>query len=454
MSGDASDPRIGFRTTCFSLVVCQHPETGKFLAVQERETGWWLPGGQVRRGKTFLTMAHLKAQEEAGMQVDITGILSVEHTLLGPPGKQEEARMRVVFFAHPFDPNAQPKTAADGASLRAAWKTLDELNSLAAVPGSEGLRGRELLEWGKYIESGGEVYPVEVLQEEHDGPCCALRIWNTPASVNGGCKMLCPISRMSRRGLDTRSKEQFLPILLRTPSLSPTVLQKALLEIFGKQCQGTTVEELARLYTDALYDQLALSGGATCSAAPVTHQASDASPRVDFDTHGFSVVVCQHPETGKFLAVDESKNRGWWLPAGHVDRGQTFLEAAERETEEEAGLLVDITGILAVEHSIKGREGRQQDARMRIIFFARPKDTGAPPKSVPDSESNGAAWTTTADLEQLARLRPPQGLRGRELLKWGQYVEQGRPVFPAHLLQTERAGPSKERWAALEAGRG
>ena len=51
-------------------------------------------------------------------------------------------------------------------------------------------------------------------------------------------------------------------------------------------------------------------------------------PRVAFRTHGFSIVVCQHPTTGCFLAVKESRGRGWWLPAGHVDRGQTFAEAA------------------------------------------------------------------------------------------------------------------------------
>eukprot|EP00947_MAST-08B_sp_MAST-8B-sp1_P002270 g2270.t1 len=136
--------------------------------------------------------------------------------------------------------------------------------------------------------------------------------------------------------------------------------------------------------------------------------------RVAFSTHGFAVVVVRHPD-GRFLAVDESKGRGWWLPAGHVDRGQSFLDAAHAETWEEGGIEVNITGVLAVEHSLGG----PSDARMRVVFLAEPRDPDHPPKSVPDTESNGAAWMTLDEIEAKSGLPPPEGLRGRELLKWG-----------------------------------
>jgi phosphatase NudJ len=37
-----------------------------------------------------------------------------------------------------------------------------------------------------------------------------------------------------------------------------------------------------------------------------------------------------------------------------VDPGETFAEAAVRETIEEAGILVTLKGILRVEHTVKG----------------------------------------------------------------------------------------------------
>jgi 8-oxo-dGTP pyrophosphatase MutT (NUDIX family) len=35
-------------------------------------------------------------------------------------------------------------------------------------------------------------------------------------------------------------------------------------------------------------------------------------------------------------------DRGWWLPAGHVDPNESFQDAARRETMEEAGIDVNL----------------------------------------------------------------------------------------------------------------
>ena len=32
----------------------------------------------------------------------------------------------------------------------------------------------------------------------------------------------------------------------------------------------------------------------------------------------------ESPNYGKWLAVKETKNRGWWIPGGAVDCGETF----------------------------------------------------------------------------------------------------------------------------------
>ena len=94
------------------------------------------------------------------------------------------------------------------------------------------------------------------------------------------------------------------------------------------------------------------------------------SKRTVFHTYEFALVICRNPETKKWLAVNESRGRGWWVPGGAVDAGETFEEAAIRETKEEAGIDVNLRGILRVEHSLVSSDC----ARMRVIFLAEPVD--------------------------------------------------------------------------------
>jgi len=56
-----------------------------------------------------------------------------------------------------------------------------------------------------------------------------------------------------------------------------------------------------------------------------------------FTLLGIALIVCRNNE-GKWLAVKETKNRGWWLPGGRVDPPESFFEAAIREVKEEAGI--------------------------------------------------------------------------------------------------------------------
>ena len=96
------------------------------------------------------------------------------------------------------------------------------------------------------------------------------------------------------------------------------------------------------------------------------------SKRTVFQTYEFGLIIVRNPyreqETfGKYIAVNESRNRGWWIPGGAVDRGESFVKGALRECREEAGIEVDIKGVLRVDHSVQG-----DHARMRVIFYAEP----------------------------------------------------------------------------------
>ena len=100
----------------------------------------------------------------------------------------------------------------------------------------------------------------------------------------------------------------------------------------------------------------------------------------------FSLVAVQHER--KFVLVHEKEERGWWLPGGGVDVRDTLPSTALKETEEEAGAVVELRGVLRVEHTLapggSGCQYTRRQVRMRAIYSAAPVDASAPLKTVPD----------------------------------------------------------------------
>ena len=118
----------------------------------------------------------------------------------------------------------------------------------------------------------------------------------------------------------------------------------------------------------------------------------------------------RHPTTGKFLAVDESKNRGWWIPGGGLDDNEKFADAAVRECKEEASIDIVLKGILKVEQFLFEGNGY----KMRVIYYAEPVFPDQAPKQVEDHESVKAEWVTLEEFSQKEKIR------GNELLEFGQ----------------------------------
>ncbi|MBL8683007.1 MAG: NUDIX domain-containing protein [Myxococcales bacterium] len=150
------------------------------------------------------------------------------------------------------------------------------------------------------------------------------------------------------------------------------------------------------------------------------------SDRRPLPTWYFAMVVVRHGD--RFALVREKKHgQLWYFPAGRVEPGETLTEAAVRETKEEAGIDVALTGLLRVEHSPQPGGS----VRCRVFFVAEPKGD-ARLKSEPDEHSLEARWVTIEELDALP-------LRGEEVLDCFRAVRDGAPVAPLSMLTDEGA---------------
>lgn len=148
------------------------------------------------------------------------------------------------------------------------------------------------------------------------------------------------------------------------------------------------------------------------------------APRAAIPTWFFAVVVVRKGD--RFLLVHERKHgQLWYLPAGRVEPGESFFDAAVRETLEETGVPVRLNGLLRVEH-LPTPGGSM---RVRIIFTAAPVDD-RPPRTTPDEESLGAAWVSMDELKQYP-------LRGSDVLELLRYVAGGGEVHPLSAIAFE-----------------
>lgn len=157
-------------------------------------------------------------------------------------------------------------------------------------------------------------------------------------------------------------------------------------------------------------------------------------------TYFFALVVVRLGH--RFLLVHERKHgQRWYLPAGRVEPGESLRDAAIRETREESGVPITLTGILRVEHQPQP----DGSARVRVFYLAHPSDD-TPAKDTPDQESLEAAWVAPAELDRYP-------LRGEEVREILAYVEGGGPVYPLDLITVEGAAWSRTR-GAKDASRG
>jgi phosphatase NudJ len=144
----------------------------------------------------------------------------------------------------------------------------------------------------------------------------------------------------------------------------------------------------------------------------------------------FAIIIVEHQ--GRFLLIRESKHgRRWYMPAGGVEPGETLVDAAIRETAEEAGVYVRPKGLLRIEHSW-GVAGGLGYTRFRFVFLAHPVGS-AEPKTFADEHSLEARWVSLDELKQY-------DLRGPDVVELFTLAASGAPLLPIEAYVTEGGG--------------
>ena len=100
---------------------------------------------------------------------------------------------------------------------------------------------------------------------------------------------------------------------------------------------------------------------------------------------------------GKYLFVRENTDQGIRLnqPAGHVEQGETLAQAAYRETLEETGYKVTLSGFVSLSSYTAANNGTTY---FRATFSA--KDAKQLPNATLDPEIIEPVWLSREELEQ------------------------------------------------------
>ncbi len=86
------------------------------------------------------------------------------------------------------------------------------------------------------------------------------------------------------------------------------------------------------------------------------------------------IIECETPDGDRGILLIERANepKGWAIPGGYVDYGETFEEAARREALEETGLDVELVRQF---HAYSDPERDPRQHNVSVVFLARASGT-------------------------------------------------------------------------------
>lgn len=124
-----------------------------------------------------------------------------------------------------------------------------------------------------------------------------------------------------------------------------------------------------------------------------------AAPAVNSVVPSANVVVVN--SSGAVLLIRRTDNDNWALPGGAMDPGESMTDCAVRETLEETGIQVEVTGLVGIftdpRHVILYTSDGEARQEFSIVYTARP--VGGTP--TPSSESREVHWVDPADIPGL-----------------------------------------------------
>lgn len=139
------------------------------------------------------------------------------------------------------------------------------------------------------------------------------------------------------------------------------------------------------------------------------------APKANSIVPSVNVVVVN--DAGEILLIRRADNDNWALPGGAMDLGESLPDAAVRETLEETGVRVEVTGLVGIytdpRHVILYTSNGEVRQEFSVVFTARPLG-GSP---TPSDESREVRWVASnavnsLQMDRSMRLRIEQYLAG------------------------------------------
>ncbi len=147
-----------------------------------------------------------------------------------------------------------------------------------------------------------------------------------------------------------------------------------------------------------------------------------AAPKANSVVPSANVVVIN--DAGEILLIRRTDNDNWALPGGAMDLGESLPDAAVRETAEETGVQVELTGLVGIytdpRHVILYTSNGEVRQEFSVVFTARP--VGGEP--TPSDESREVHWV---DPDTIDELQMDRSMRSRidHYLAWNENPHLG-----------------------------
>lgn len=130
---------------------------------------------------------------------------------------------------------------------------------------------------------------------------------------------------------------------------------------------------LYHIYDENRSGTCTVCGTHTGNVAVHVHEAHNPAGPCYEQRRGVGAAVVVHcRRTNRFLMVQEFANQGFWVPGGCTDPGESLRDSALRECLEEAGVEVELKGLVELDY-LPGRQGSLPSWRL-ITFYAHLKD--------------------------------------------------------------------------------